>query len=334
MPLIITPAQLERRAELYHQVGILLAAGMTLHQSLEQLTKHPPSRPLRLAVSRWLDHLNEGCSVTEAVGRLGRWMPAFDLALVEAGEKSGRLDACFKLLSTYYTERAQMARQVISDLLYPLFILHFAVVLFPFIQVVQTGNVFQFVRSILMVLGPLYAAVFLFLVACQGRHGEMWRGVIETFLRPVPLLGTARRYLALARLSAALEALLNAGVSILGAWELAANASGSPAISREVRSWKVPLENGSTPSELVSGASPFPDVFRNLYHTGEISGTLDDSLKRLRDFYQQEGSRKMRLAAQWTPRLIYFGIVIYVGIRILSFYAGYFQQLNDVMDMK
>jgi type II secretory pathway component PulF len=334
MPLVITPAQLERRAELYHQLGTFLAAGMTFQQGLEQLAQHPPSRLLQPAISRWLDYLNEGCTVTDAVSRLGRWMPAFDLALVEAGEKSGRLDACFKLLSIYYSERAQMARQVISDLLYPLFIFHFAVVLFPFIQLVQTGSVFQFVISILMVLGPLYAGVFLLLLACQGRHGEMWRAAIESLLRPVPLLGTARRYLALARLSAALEALLNAGVSILGAWELAANASGSPAIGRVVRSWKVPFENGSTPSELVSSAPAFPDVFRNLYHTGEISGTLDDSLKRLRDFYQQEGARKMRLVAQWTPRLIYFGIVIYVGFRILSFYAGYFRQLNDVMDMK
>jgi type II secretory pathway component PulF len=334
MPLVITPAQLERRAELYHQLGMLLAAGMTFQQGLEQLTQHPPSRLLQPAIARWLDYLNEGCTVTEAVGRLGRWMPAFDLALVEAGEKSGRLDACFKLLSLYYSERAQMGRQVISDLLYPLFVFHFAVVLFPFIQLVQTGSVLRFVISILMVLGPLYAGVFLLLLACQGRHGEMWRGAIESLLRPVPLLGTARRYLALARLSAALEALLNAGVSILGAWELAASASGSPAIRRVVRSWKVPLENGSTPSELVSRAPAFPDVFRNLYHTGEISGTLDDSLKRLRDFYQQEGTRKMRLVAQWTPRLIYFGIVIYVGFRILSFYAGYFKHLNDVMDMK
>ena len=334
MPLIITPTQLERRAELYHQLGSLLAAGMTFHQGLEQLLQHPPSLFLRPAISRWLDHLNEGCTVTEAVGRLGRWMPAFDLALVEAGEKSGRLDACFKLLALYYSERAQMGRQIISDLLYPLFILHFAVVLFPFIKFVQTGSFFQVGASILLVLGPLYAGVFLLLVACQGRRGEMWRTGIESLLQPIPVLGTARRCLALARLSAALEALLNAGVSILGAWELAATASGSPALRRTVLSWKVPMENGSTPSEMVSSAPAFPDVFRNMYHTGEISGTLDDSLKRLRDFYQQEGSRKMRLVAQWTPRLIYFGIVIYVGIRILSFYGDYFKQINDVIDMK
>jgi len=334
MPLIITPGQLERRAELYHQLGILIAAGMTIHQGLEQLKLHPPSRALQPAIARWLDHLADGCTVTEAVGRLGRWMPSFDLALVEAGERSGRLDACFKLLALYYQERARMARQVISDLLYPLFVFHFAIVLFPFVKLVQTGNFFMFVATILAVLVPLYGAVFFLIFACQGRHGEGWRAALERLLHPIPLLGTARRYLALARLAAALEALLNAGVGIIGAWELAATASGSPALRRVVQSWKVPLEQGSTPSELVSSADEFPDVFRNLYHTGEISGTLDETLKRLHNFYQEEGNRKMRLVAQWTPRLVYFLIVFYVGWRIICFYLAYFQGLNNIMDMK
>jgi type II secretory pathway component PulF len=199
---------------------------------------------------------------------------------------------------------------------------------------VQTGNVFKFVATILAVLGPLYGGAFLLLLACQGRHGEGWRAVIERLLHPIPFLGTARRYLALARLAAALEALLNAGVSIIGAWELAATASGSPTLHRVVRSWKGPLETGSTPSELVSSSPAFPDVFRNLYHTGEISGTLDETLKRLHKFYQDEGSRKMRTVAQWTPRLVYFGIVIYVALRIIAFYTGYFKQINEIMDMK
>ena len=46
-------------------------------------------------------------------------------ALVKAGDRSGRLDACFKLLAGYYEERAQMARQMISDLVYPVFLVPF-----------------------------------------------------------------------------------------------------------------------------------------------------------------------------------------------------------------
>src|SRR5579872_1375190 len=274
MPLIITPGQLKERAELYHQMGILLAAGLTAPQALQQLKQNPPSRALRPQISEFLSLLEQGCTITDAVHSMGNLVPSFDAALIEAGDQSGRLDTIFKLLSIYYTERADMVRRMIADLLYPAFIFHFAVVLFPFIEFFRTGNVFRFLFTVGGVLVPLYAAIFLVVFACQGRHGETWRAAIERLLHPVPFLGTARRQLALARLAAALEALLNAGVPIIGGWNLAAAASGSPALSRRVLSWKEPLEAGASPAELVSASREFPQLFSNLYHTGEISGTL------------------------------------------------------------
>src|ERR1700691_3555738 len=174
MPLIITPGQLRIRSELYHQLGVTIAAGLTIHQALEHIKKNPPSRSLQPKVAQWLDHLLEGHPVVESLRMMGSWMPSFDLALLEAGEQSGRLDVCFKLLATYYQDRAQMARQVISDLMYPMFIFHFAVVLFAFVSFIQPGgSMLRFIATILGVFVPLYAGAFFLIYACQGRRGEL-----------------------------------------------------------------------------------------------------------------------------------------------------------------
>ena len=175
---------------------------------------------------------------------------------------------------------------------------------------------------------------FLLFTACQGRHGASWRGRVENVLRRIPVLGTARQDLALARLATALESLLNAGVPIVTAWELAATASGSPALARTVQGWKGPLEEGSTFSELISGSDRFPALFANLYHTGEVSGTLDQTLLRLHTLYQTEGVARMKALAQWTPKLVYFGIVFFVAWKIISFYTGYFGEINKAIDFK
>ena len=329
MPLIITPGQLNQRAELYHQLGIMLTAGITLPQALEQAQRNAP-RALRPAIQKLLDCLRDGFTLTDALAHLGRWIPSFDAALLEAGERSGRLDASFKLLALYYRERAQMARQMISDLLYPLFIFHFAVFLFPFLDWFKTGNTVRFVATVLGILAPIYGLTFFIVYACQGRHGERWRSLIENLLRPTPVLGAARRFLALARLSAALEALINAGVPIIDAWELAATASGSPELQRTVLGWKEALAQGSTPSELVSSSRVFPELFASLYHTGEISGKLDETLLRLHTLYQDEGSRKLRAVATWSPKLLYFGIMLIVGYKIISFYEGMYGPNSDL----
>ena len=330
MPLIVTPSKLARQSEFYHQLGSMLSAGLGLIPALDHLGHHPPARSFRLPIRRLLEHLGQGANFTESIQQIPGWLPSFDLALIEAGEKSGRLDACCRLLADYYRQRADMARRVLSGLAYPLFVLHMGVLLFPFADFFTSGNLVVYLSRTLGVLVPLYAAAFLIALACQGRRGEEWRAWIERILHPIPLLGTARRYLALARLAAALEALLNAGVSIIQGWGMAAAASGSPAILRAVRGWLPLLENGSTPSELVRASPVFPEMFASLYFTGEVSGSLDDTLKRLHVLYQEDGTRKLQAVVEWTPRLVYLCVALIIAYRIVSFYLGYFGEINKL----
>jgi type II secretory pathway component PulF len=204
------------------------------------------------------------------------------------------------------------------------------VVLFPLIAVFRTGRLAPFFLTVLGILLPIYAAAAFLLMAGQGRHGEQWRSRMEQILQPVPLLGSARRCLALARLAAALEALLRAGVVITTAWDLAVAASGSPALGRAVRAWKEPLEAGSTPAELVRQSPEFPELFSSLYHSGEISGQLDETLGRLHTLYQDEGIGKMRSIARWAPRLVYYLVILLVAWQIISSYLGLYGHGSDL----
>ena len=329
MPLIITPGQLSRRADFYHQLAQLTGAGLGLTNALEQLKRSPPDRSYRAPIGQVIEQIAAGCTFTDSLQRCGRWLPAFDIALLQAGEHSGRLDACFGLLADYYTDRARLARQVIGDLAYPAFLLHFAVFILPFAQLFSSGNWAVYLCQTLGVRIPLYAVVALMIFAAQSRHGGTWRARFESLLHPVPVLGSARRCLALARLAAALEALLSAGVTVIEAWEMAATASGSPALRRTVLAWRPLVDGGQTPAEAVSASGKFPELFASQYATGEISGKLDDTLQRLHVYYQEEGSRKLQAVSRWTPRAIYFCVVLMIAYRIIHFYTGYFNQVRD-----
>jgi type IV pilus assembly protein PilC len=326
---LIVPGQFSRRADFYHQLGQLTTAGLGLVQGLEQLKRHPPARSYRQPIERLLEQLAAGCTFSESAQRLGQWLPAFDLALLHAGEQSGRLETCFRLLADYYTDRARLARQLIADLAYPAVLFHLAIFLFPFAQFFVSGNWLSYLAQTLGVLLPIYVVVFLLIYAAQSRHGESWRAWFESILRPIPVLGTARHYLAISRLSAALGALLGAGVTIIEAWELAATASGSPALRRTVLAWRPLVRGGQTPSEAVNASSRFPEVFANQYASGELSGTLEETLRRLHQYYQEEGSRKLHAVAQWTPRALYFGVALMIAYRVIHFWLGYFQQIQD-----
>jgi len=319
--LIVTPAQFIRRAELYHRLAQLTSAGIGVVQALEQIKRNPPANSFRKPLQKILDEITNGRTVTESMLSDG-WLPTFDTALIEAGERSGRIDSCFRLLADYYDERARLAKLIISQLIYPAILIHMAtfifLILLPYAFSEFKANLaWLFIRAAL-VLSPIYLGTAFIVYAGQSQHGEKWRAFIEKLLRPVPILGSGRRALALSRLSMALEALISAGVNVVEAWELAAAASGSPALCRAVADWKPQLDAGRTPAELVNSTPVFPETFFHLYHSGEISGKLDEALRRLHDFYQEEGTHKLQMVAQWVPRLIYFIVVLIIAYAILQ----------------
>ncbi|HOW67601.1 MAG TPA: type II secretion system F family protein [Candidatus Paceibacterota bacterium] len=331
MALFVTPRHLNLQGELYHQLGAMTAAGMGLGRVLETLQRSPPARFQRPMLRMLAARLEQGCTYTEALQGVRQGIPEFDIALLSAGEQSGRLDAGFHLLAEHYQERSAMLRELLGNLLYPLFLFHAAVFIFPFPQFFLTGNWGGYLVRVGGILALAYIPVLLLILACQGRRGESWRLLLESIGRGIPLVGSTRRAWALARLSAALDALISAGISIVEGWQKAAAASGSPLFKRVVDSWQSQLESGATPGELVRNSPQFPELFANQYQTAEISGRMEETLQRMHRFYRDEAARTSRALAQWIPRLVYFGIILVIAYRIVTFYLGYFGQINDLL---
>ena len=331
MPLIISPRQFVQRAELYQQLNQLTSAGIPIVRALEQIERRPPAPAYHKPLQHLLNEIAKGATLAESLQRLD-WLPAFDLALIGAGEQSGRLDACFRMLADYYNDRARVIRQVISQLIYPVGLVHMAAFVFlivlPFAHSQFNASLPLLFAKAAIILSPLYGAVVLMIYATQSKHGETWRAWIEAFLRLVPVLGKARHYLALSRLAAALEALISAGVNIFEAWDLAAIASGSPALRRAVAAWKSRVVAGQMPSEAVNLCPLFPGTFANLYASGEVSGKLDDSLRQINRIYNEDGTRKLNAFATWMPRLVYMLVALLIAYEVVHFYLGYFNEIN------
>jgi type IV pilus assembly protein PilC len=333
MSFIVTPGKLHQRAELYHQLGSMLSAGVPLIQGVENAGRNLPDRASRKALAQINLQLQAGHTFAQSMANLQGWITSFDLALLSAGEQSGRLDAVFKTLAGYYNSRARITRDAISEMLQSIVTIHVFLFLFPLshlIEAVTQGSFGSFLLKKFIVFGVLYGSVILLLYLCQGQRGETWRKMLEAISQRIPFLGKARRYLALARLSAALESLINAGISIINAWQLSAIASGSIFIRQTVETWKPQMEAGVPPSELVNSSKLFPEMFANLYQTGETSGRQDDTLRRLHAYYEEEGFRKLRLFTKLLNGVIFAIVVIAVVRVVFGFYLGYFDMINRI----
>ena len=311
----------------------MIAAGVPLVQALEMASRNNALRGSKKNILALIGHLQEGHTFSDSMAKVQGWMPEFDAALLSVGEESGRLDTSFKLLARYYESRAKIIRDTISGLIVTVMTLNVFLLVFPlgyltgFVQGIMNHDYAQCVLFLIekfVVFGALYGSVGFLIFACQGNRGEKWRAMVESVFRLIPLLRTAVKYLALARLASALEALTNAGVSVIKSWELASAACGSPRLKREVLVWTPKLETGLTPADMVAQISYFPEMFSNLYHTAEISGKLDETLLRLHSYYEEEGFRTLQLFTRILNGIIYGSVALMVAISVIRFWVNYF----------
>ena len=334
--MITTPWELNRRAQLYEQLASMISAGVPLVKALEMAGRSPAVRTSRKVIPLLLGHLQEGHTFTDSMVKVKGWLPEFDVALLSVGEQTGRLDASFKLLARYYATRAQIIRNAIAGLAITMVTLHVFLIIFPLGLLIALArgimdNSFSeclpFIVEKLVLFGGFYGTIFLLIFACQGKRGEGWRRFVESIFLGIPILRSAVKNLALARLASALGALTNAGVPVGKAWELSAAACGSPHLKREISKWTPQFENGVTPAEMVSQIKYFPEVFSNLYHTGEISGKLDETHERLHAYFEDEGFRSLQLFTRTLNGVIYGTVVAIVAYNIIHFWMGYYGAL-------
>ena len=64
-----------------------------------------------------------------------------------------------------------------------------------------------------------------------------------------------------------------------------------------------------------------------------MTGQLEETLRRLRNLFQEEGTRKLRVFSQWLPKAVYLLVVLMIAWRIISFWLGYFEQINKAINL-
>jgi type IV pilus assembly protein PilC len=310
-------APLAAQAAYYQQLGLLLESGFDLSHALRVLSAQGARTAAARAWRGIAQTQRGGLSLSAAIrAHEPRWA-TFDLALIEAGERSGRLAACCSLLGRHYTQQASLLQRVLADATYPLVLLHALIVLRPVPALFAGGSLGQYLAESLGVLLLIYLGLGLLRGLWRAANGQIWRGRLERVLGAVPVLGAALRTLALARLAAALEALISAGLGLDEAWRQAGAASGSSALAAATARFAPALARGQSSASALADSNAFPPEFVSQYHAAEAAGRLDHCLRGLAARYTTEGFQSLRNFCRALPQMLLLLIALLVGFQIV-----------------
>jgi len=324
----------KQRAVLYHELAKLLGAGMHMDRSLDLLLDQRPARGIRTFLLGIQRGLEERLSVSDSVAKYNAdLVSSMEISLLSAGEKGGRLDASCAHLARYFEMREKSRAKAVGALIYPLILLHFGL-MFPDLQLImQEGGLQSIIPQALKRLA--YAWIFL------GGFGALavmilklagGSTLIDRLLSITPLVGSARWHWALARFCQVFHTGLLASMNMSESLRLAGEATQSALLDAASRAAAKQIKEGHAVAPSLKKTGAFPRSFANAIDTAEQTGTLDVEMARWAMAEAELASQAQDRAAEWLPRIFYVFVVLYIGYRIVSMFAGYYTQLGGMLD--
>ena len=115
--------QLKELTTFCRQFAIMITAGITILECLENLKKQNYSHYFKSILQVIYDDVKSGSMLSAAVDKHAKVFPHFFRSMVHVGEASGRLNEVFESLADYYESDEKIRRKAKGALAYPLMLL-------------------------------------------------------------------------------------------------------------------------------------------------------------------------------------------------------------------
>jgi len=153
---------------------------------------------------------------------------------------------------------------------------------------------------------------------------------LDKLLLNLPVLGNVLRKASVARFCRTFSTLAAAGVPILESLDTVAETSGNMVIEEVILSCKESISQGQTVAAPLESSKIFPVMVTQMISIGEQTGSLEDMLAKIADFYEEEVDTAVNnMTALMEPMIMAFlGVVI--GGLVISMYLPIFQMASVV----
>jgi len=341
-----------RMKEIVHftrQFATMVNSGLPLVQCLDILAQQTENKFLANSIREVQADVESGATLADALRNHPRVFSDLYVNMVAAGEAGGILDTVLLRLSVFLEKNEALVRKVKGALIYPGVILSVAViavtVLLVFViptfesmfasvdmQLPAPTRLVIWLSDVLqnywwLILGLIAAGIYTIRLYYKTSTGRL---ALDRLMLRIPILGDLLRKTAVARFTRTLGTLLSSGVSILDGLEITARTAGNRVIHDAVMRSRSSIAGGETIAEPLKQSNVFPPMVTQMINVGEQTGTIDEMLDKIADFYDDEVDTAVEaLLSAMEPMLIVFLGVI-VGGMIVAMYLPIFDMINVV----
>lgn len=333
------------------ELAALLKAGLPLFQSLDVMLERQRDAQFRRSLQAIREKVKSGTALSEAVRTEGALYPSMFAASLVAGERSGSLETVLRRFVAYLRLNQALRKKAVAASIYPLVLLLVMLAMVAVLMVfviprfedfysgldvelpALTRGLIVIARGIvsnLWIVVPLLVAFPVLLMAFLRREGSAV--LVDGLLLKLPYLGRLMRMYATSQLARTLATLLQGGLPLLNALEVAASSIGNRAMAAAVARAIVPIREGRSLTQALETTGMVENLTLEMVKVGEQTGALGEMLTAVAEFYDEELDTRLQTVLSLVEPIMLVCMAVIVATMLLAFYLPLFESISALQE--
>jgi type IV pilus assembly protein PilC len=340
---------LKEIAIMSRQMATMVGSGLSLLRSLTILTEQTENKRLARALDTIRTQVEAGTSLSDAFAKHPQIFPPLMIYLIRAGETGGFLDKSLESIAATFESDVKLRATIKSALTYPVVVLIMALVsvvaMLIFIVPVfkkmfaDLGGELPLPTQILVVISEnmvwiapvlLVGGIAFSIWWRQNKNTDGVRSFVDPLRLKLPVFGLLLRKVGVARFTRNFGTMTGAGVPILQSLGIVGSTSGNWVIEQALLKVQESVRTRSNIAEPLEETGVFPAMVTQMIAVGEDSGSLEQMLNKIADFYDDEVQTTTEQLTSLIEPLMIGVIGIIIGGMIIALYMPIFTIYNQI----
>lgn len=322
-------------------LSLMIKSGLPLRESLVILQEQTRKRKFKNVLGDIIENIERGRSLSYSLALYPNIFGSFYINMIKVGEDSGTLEESLNYLVVQLEKNYELRQKMIAAMIYPAIILTAIIVIGSLItyfilpkitgifkvfkiEIPLATRILIYFTQIITDYGffILVGVVFLFLILSLISRIKAVKTLFSKLTLSFPILGSMVRDMNLVYFTRSLGILLKSGVPLISALDITKTTLSNIVYQKKIEELTEKVKEGKPISSfLKKERAVFPSVFSRMIEIGEKTGSLEETLIYLGDFYESELDRALKtFTTIFEPfLLLVVGLVIgFVSLAIIS----------------
>ncbi|MDA3935171.1 MAG: type II secretion system F family protein [Gammaproteobacteria bacterium] len=327
------------------QISTMLNAGVPLVQALDIISTASENAKFQKLITNVRTEVESGSNFADTLRKHPVHFDELYCNLVEAGEEAGVLDTVLETIATYKERIEEIKGKVNKAMYYPTAVVAVAIgvsALLLIKVIPQFESIFegfgaelpaftQLVVSIsdsLVDYGYMYFLVIvggIIAVVMAKKRSPRFQHFMDRMSLKIPVVGGILRKAALARFARTLGITFAAGVPLVEALRTVSGATGNEVYREAVLRVREDVTAGHQLQLAMQQTNVFPSMVVQMTAIGEEAGSLDQMLKKVAEFYEEEVNNAVDALSSLLEPVIILIVGGLIGSMVIAMYLPIFK---------